>query len=57
MLRCLFFMLLNGDIIDIEKLDEICSLTFALDEFSRLFLHTSIFSITHSSSCQTFDID
>ena len=30
-------MLLNQDIVDIEKLDEICSLTFF--EFLALFLH------------------
>ena len=30
-------MLLNQDIVDIEKLDEICSLTFF--EFLGLFLH------------------
>ena len=32
-------MLLNDDIIDIEKPDEIWSPTFVRDEFSRLFLH------------------
>ena len=40
-------MLLN-DIVDIEKPDEICSLTFVADEFSRL--HLSIFSIKRSRS-------
>ena len=30
-------MLLNEDIADIEKPDELCSLTFAVDEFSGLF--------------------
>ena len=30
-------MLLYDDVGDIEKLDEICSLTFAADEFSGLF--------------------
>ena len=42
---CLFFMLLNKDIVDIKKPDGICSLTFVVDEFSGLFLHQSIFSI------------
>ena len=30
---CLFSILLNEDIVDIEKPDGICSLTFAVDEF------------------------
>ena len=33
----LFFMLLNEGIVDIEKPDGICSLTFVVDEFSGLF--------------------
>ena len=37
-------MLLNEDIVDIERPDGICSLTFALDEFLGLFLHPSMFS-------------
>ena len=45
---CLFSMLLNDDIVDIEKPDGICSPTFDVDEFSGLFLHPSIFSIKHS---------
>ena len=36
-------MLLNDDIVDIVKPDAICSPTFAVDEFSGLFLHPSIF--------------
>ena len=40
-------MLLNDDIVDIEKPDGICSLTFAVNQFSELFLHSSIFSIIH----------
>ena len=44
------FMLLKEDIVDIEKADEICSLTFFVDEFSGLFLHSSIFSMIHSRS-------
>ena len=46
----LFYMLLNEDIVDIEKPDGICSLTFVVDEFSGLYLHPSIFSIIHSRS-------
>ena len=38
----LFSMLVNEDIVDIEKPDGICSPTFAVDEFSGLFLHPSI---------------
>ena len=49
---CLFSMLLNEDIIDIEKPEGICSLTFVVDEFSVLFLHPSILSIIHSRSAQ-----
>ena len=47
---CLFSMVLNEDIVDIEKPDGICSLTFVMDEFSGLFLHPSIFCITYSRS-------
>ena len=35
---CLCSMLLNKDIVDIEKPDRICSLTFVVYEFSGLFL-------------------
>ena len=45
---CLFSMLLNEDIVDIEKLDGICLLTCLVDEFSGLFLHPSVFSVIHS---------
>ena len=41
-------MLLNEDIVDIEKLDGICLLTFVVVGLSRLFLYTSIFSIIQS---------
>ena len=34
---CMFSMLLNGDIVDIEKPDGIFLLTFVVDEFSGLF--------------------
>ena len=40
---CLFSMLLNDNSVDIEKPDELCSITFAVDQFSRLFLHPSTF--------------
>ena len=43
-------MLLNDDILDIEKLDEMCSPTFAVDEFPALSLHPSISYIKHSGS-------
>ena len=39
---CLFSMLLNDDILDIEKPDRICSPNFVVDEFSGLFLLPSI---------------
>ena len=39
---CLFSMLLNENIVNIDKPDGICSLTFVVDEFSGLFLHPSI---------------
>ena len=42
---CLFSMLLNDDIVDIEKTDGIHSFTFVIDEISRLFSHLSVFSI------------
>ena len=40
--------LLNDITADIEKPDEIYLLTFAVDAFSRLSLHPSIFFIIHS---------
>ena len=43
-------MLLNEDIVDIQKLDGICSLTFLLDKFAGLFLCPSIYSIIHPRS-------
>ena len=48
----LIFSALKEDIVDIEKPDGICSVTFVVDEFSGLFLHPSIFSIIHSLSVQ-----
>ena len=41
-------MLLHDDIVELEKPEGICSLSFMLDEFSGLFLDPSIFSIKHS---------
>ena len=43
-------MLRNDNTVDTEKPDEICWLTFVVDEFSGLFLHPSIFSIIRSRS-------
>ena len=43
-------MLLNDDILDIEKLDGIFSSTFVADRVSGSFLHPSAFSIKHSTS-------
>ena len=40
--------MLNDDTVDIKTPDKICSLTFVVDEFVRLFLHPLIFSIKHS---------
>ena len=45
-------MLLNEDLVGIEKPDQISSLTFVIDELSELFLHRSIFSIIHSRSAK-----
>ena len=43
---CLFSMLLDEDIVDIEKPDGI----YLVNEFSGLFLHPSIFSVVLSRS-------
>ena len=43
-------MLLNDDIVDIEKRDGICAPTSVVNELSRLRLNPSIFSIKHSRS-------
>ena len=40
-------MLLIDDIVDIEKIDRICSTTFAADVFLRLFLNSSFFFTKH----------
>ena len=47
---CLFSLFLNEDIVGIEKHDRVCSLTFAVDEYSGLYLHPSVFSIIQSRS-------
>ena len=38
-------MLLNEDIVDTEKPDEICFVVFVVDALSGLFLHPSTFYI------------
>ena len=43
-------MLLNKDVVDIEKPDGIYLLTFVVDEFSGLFSNPPIFDIIHSRS-------
>ena len=43
-------MLLNDDIVDIEKPDGMHSPTFFVYEFSGLFLHPSLFSLKDSRS-------
>ena len=43
-------MFLNEYIADIKKSEAICFLTFAVNEYSGLLLHPSIFSIIHSES-------
>ena len=40
----LLSMPLNDDIVDMEKLDGICSLTFVVDDFSGFYWHSSSFS-------------
>ena len=47
---CLFSILLQDDIVDIEKPDGICLFIFVADKFSGLFLHPSVFFIIHSRS-------
>ena len=42
--------LLSEDIVELEKPDGICLLTFVVEEFSGLFLHPSVISIIHSRS-------
>ena len=40
-----YFLSLNNDIVDIETADGICSPTFVVYNFSRLFLNPFIFPI------------
>ena len=47
-IRNAFFVLLNDDIVDIEKPGGICSPTSVVDEFSGSFKDPSISSIKHS---------
>ena len=49
---CLFSMLLNEHIVESEKPDEVCLLTFVPDEFLGLSLHSSSISL----SCYTCKI-
>ena len=57
-------MLLNKDLVDIEKPGGIYLLNFVVDAFSGLLLHPSIFSIIHARSAlktngayQILDVD
>ena len=43
-------MLLKEHIVDIEKPNGLCSLTFVVDELPGLFLHSPVFFIIHSRS-------
>ena len=45
-------MSINDDIVDTEKFDGICLLTFVKDDFSGLFLHPSVFFIKDSRPAQ-----
>ena len=47
-LSSLFSILLNGDIVGIEKSHGTCLPTLVVDIFSELFLHPSMFFIKHS---------
>ena len=46
---CLFYMLLDDNIVEIEKPEGMCWPTFAVDKFSGLFILLSVFSITYST--------
>ena len=52
---CLFSMLLNDNIVEIEKLDGKCSPSFVVDEFSGLFLHPSNLPFKHSRSAEVIN--
>ena len=47
---CLFYILLNDDTVDIEKLHGIYPPTLVVGIFSGLFLQPSIFTIKHPRS-------
>ena len=47
---CVLSILLNDDIVGIEKSDGICSPIFIVDNFSKLSLHQSTFFIKDSKS-------
>ena len=46
---CLFYMLLDDNIVEIEKPEGMCWPAFAVDKFSGLFILLSAFSITYST--------
>ena len=48
---CLFSNFLNEDIVEFVKPDRICSLTFAVDEFSVLVLYPTVF-LLHNQDLQ-----
>ena len=49
-ISCLFSIPFNEDIVNIEKPDEICLMTFVVDYFFGVLLHPSIFPIKDSRS-------
>ena len=49
---CFFSILLNYDIANIKKYDEICPLISVMDEILGFFLHPLIFSINHLRSAK-----
>ena len=46
----ILILLLNDDLIEIEKSNGMSSPNFAVDNYPGLFLHPSIFSLEHSGS-------
>ena len=53
---CIVSIIRNEDNVEIKKPDEICLLTFVVDEFSELFLHQSIFFYFFVLLCRSFFI-
>ena len=47
---CLFSLLSKAHVVEVEYLQGICSSTFGVEDFSRLFVHPSIFSVRDSRS-------